>query len=84
MAAQNVCRYFKFGFCKFLERCRFMHVNEECVNKQGRGHTAMGTRTDVDVGGAPEVINRGKVHIFSQSLPSGCSRRLSKSNVLLY
>ena len=30
MAAQNVCRYFKFGFCKFREKCRFMHISEVC------------------------------------------------------
>ena len=32
MAAQNVCRYFKFGHCKFSDKCRFMHVNEKCEN----------------------------------------------------
>ena len=32
MAAQNVCRYFKFGFCKFTEMCRFMHITEVCEN----------------------------------------------------
>ena len=32
MAAQNVCRYFKFGFCKFTDRCRFQHVEEICGN----------------------------------------------------
>ena len=34
MAAQNVYRYYKFGFCKFSERCRFLHVDEECRNKE--------------------------------------------------
>ena len=32
MAAQNVCRYFKFGFCKFTDKCKFMHVKELCGN----------------------------------------------------
>ena len=34
MAAQNqnVCRYFKFGFCKYTDRCKFMHVQELCGN----------------------------------------------------
>ena len=30
MATQNVCRYFKFGFCKYLERCHFQHIKEKC------------------------------------------------------
>ena len=29
---QNVCRYNKFGHCKYCENCKFMHVNEECEN----------------------------------------------------
>ena len=32
MAAQNVCRYFKFGFCKFTDKCRFMHISQVCEN----------------------------------------------------
>ena len=32
MATQNVCRYFKFGFCKYLEKCHYQHVKEECEN----------------------------------------------------
>ena len=32
MAAQNVCRYHKFGHCKFSETCRFLHFNERCEN----------------------------------------------------
>ena len=32
MATQNVCRYFKFGFCRFKEMCRFMHISEVCEN----------------------------------------------------
>ena len=34
MATQNVCRYFKFGFCKYLEKCRFVHVTEICENPE--------------------------------------------------
>ena len=30
MAAQNVCRYNKFGYCKFGEVCRKQHVDELC------------------------------------------------------
>ena len=30
MAAQNVCRYFKFGHCKFGDTCTKLHVKEEC------------------------------------------------------
>ena len=33
MTAHNVCCYFKFGYCKFDEKCRFVHVKEECTNK---------------------------------------------------
>ena len=32
MAAQNVCRYFKFGYCKFTDKCKYMHVKELCRN----------------------------------------------------
>ena len=32
MATQNVCRYFKFGHCKFCDKCRFLHVKERCEN----------------------------------------------------
>ena len=32
MAQQNVCRYFKFGFCKFAMQCRLMHINQICEN----------------------------------------------------
>ena len=30
MANQNVCGFFKFGYCKYEEKCRKMHVNGEC------------------------------------------------------
>ena len=33
MATQNVCRYFKFGHCKFNDKCRLLHVKEECENQ---------------------------------------------------
>ena len=32
MASQNVCRYYKFGHCKFADKCRQFHVSEECEN----------------------------------------------------
>ena len=34
MAQENVCRYYKFGHCKFLEKCRFMHISERCQNPE--------------------------------------------------
>ena len=34
MATQNVCRYHKFGFCKYTEKWRFPYVKEECENKE--------------------------------------------------
>ena len=33
MAQQNVCEYFKFGYCKFLDTCRLMHIKEKCENQ---------------------------------------------------
>ena len=30
MAAQNVCQFNKFGYCKHREHCRNLHVNEVC------------------------------------------------------
>eukprot|EP00092_Neocalanus_flemingeri_P059010 GFUD01070439.1.p1 GENE.GFUD01070439.1~~GFUD01070439.1.p1 ORF type:complete len:313 (+),score=42.55 GFUD01070439.1:267-1205(+) len=32
MATQNVCKFNKFGFCKFKETCRKQHVMEICEN----------------------------------------------------
>ena len=32
MAVQNVCRYNKFGYCRFGEICRKHHVDEVCVD----------------------------------------------------
>ena len=34
MAQQNVCRFFKYGFYKFEEHCRKMHVKEKCQNSK--------------------------------------------------
>ena len=33
MAAPTLCLYNKFGYCKFSERCRKHHVNENCQNR---------------------------------------------------
>ena len=30
MAAQNVCKFNKYGFCKYKERCIKVHINENC------------------------------------------------------
>ena len=30
---QNVCRYNKYGYCKFCEKCKFKHNNVKCVDK---------------------------------------------------
>ena len=32
-AAQIVCSFNKFGYCKFRNNCRKMHVNEHCENE---------------------------------------------------
>jgi hypothetical protein len=32
MAAQNICHHNKFGFCKFKDSCRILHVKELCDN----------------------------------------------------
>ena len=32
MAAHNVCRYYKFGHCKFADKCRFVHIHDKCEN----------------------------------------------------
>ena len=31
---ENVCRYNKYGYCKFSDTCRNLHVNELCVDHQ--------------------------------------------------
>ena len=31
---QNLCRYNKFGFCKFSDKCRFRHNNVLCKDKK--------------------------------------------------
>ena len=33
MKEKALCRYNKFGFCKFSEKCRFRHNNDLCVDK---------------------------------------------------
>ena len=30
MASVQVCKYFKFGHCRFLDKCRHQHVTEVC------------------------------------------------------
>ena len=32
MAAQNVCKFNKFGYCRYKDMCRNLHVNESCEN----------------------------------------------------
>ena len=32
MATHNICFYNKYGFCKYLEKCRKSHENEKCEN----------------------------------------------------
>ena len=34
MAAQNICFFNKYGFCKFLERCRRYHEDKLCENSE--------------------------------------------------
>ena len=34
MDSGNVCRFFKFGFCKFKLQCRYKHVTEVCDDKK--------------------------------------------------
>ena len=31
--SENVCKHFKFGYCKFQEMCRLKHVKEICSDK---------------------------------------------------
>ena len=33
MAVETVCQFFKYGHCKFLEKCRNKHVQDVCENK---------------------------------------------------
>ena len=37
--ATPVCRYNKFGYCKFKEHCRKQHVNEVCTNDNCEVHS---------------------------------------------
>jgi len=32
MATQNVCNHNKFGYCKYKDMCRNMHVDQKCEN----------------------------------------------------
>ena len=33
MVLENVCQYFKYGYCKYKTRCRMTHIEEECNDK---------------------------------------------------
>ena len=33
MAVENVCRFHKFGFCKFKSDCKNKHIEEICEEK---------------------------------------------------
>ena len=33
MAQQNDCRFYKFGFCKYKDNCRNMHIHERRDNR---------------------------------------------------
>jgi hypothetical protein len=41
MAAQTVCSFFKFGYCKHKEMCRKRHVTEICENSSCEVYTCM-------------------------------------------
>ena len=30
---EQICRYNKFGYCKYGDKCHFRHINEKCVIK---------------------------------------------------
>ena len=32
MATEHVCRFNKFGYCRYRDTCRNLHVNETCEN----------------------------------------------------
>ena len=34
MGTENVCRFFKYGFCKFKLRCRYKHVTKVCDDEK--------------------------------------------------
>ena len=34
MGTENVCRFFKFGFCKFKLNCRYKHVTKVCDDEK--------------------------------------------------
>ena len=33
MASENICKFNKFGFCKFKSECKYKHVNMVCVEE---------------------------------------------------
>ena len=33
MAGTSVCKFYKYGFCRFRDQCRYNHVHEMCNNK---------------------------------------------------
>ena len=33
MVADNVCMYFKYGYCRYQEKCRLQHIKEVCQDK---------------------------------------------------
>ena len=30
---ENVCQHYKFGFCKFANKCKYIHVKELCIER---------------------------------------------------
>ena len=34
MAVENICKFFKFGYCKFKSNCKNKHVEEICSEKK--------------------------------------------------
>ena len=41
MATQNVCTWNKYGYCRYGEKCRELHVNEMCSNILCENSTCM-------------------------------------------
>ena len=35
---EQICRYNKFGYCKYGDKCHFRHINEKCVTKDCKIH----------------------------------------------
>ena len=38
MSTTNLCTNYKFGFCKYAERCRKRHVEAKCQNSECDGN----------------------------------------------